>query len=184
MLCRHYYCTNTICIQNLEASASCSPTTIELRLIETVSAGCSLNHARSPGMFGKACVFAACLCTSVSAFNTLPSRPAVTFGTRHRSNVAAASPQHGLHATDHATRAARTGPVHMQQFNLPRGGGGFEASSLIGPAVFAGLFFSGALGWIFNFVIGFQAPLHLCASSPLHFCACAPPLHAMHTCTP
>ena len=117
-------------------------------------------------MLGKTCVFVACLCASVSAFRTLPSRPAVTFGPRHRSNVATA-PQH---ATDYATPAARTAPLHMQQFNLPRGGG-FEPSSLIGPAVFAGLFFSGALGWIFNFVIGFQAPLHLCTSAPLPLCS-------------
>ena len=122
------------------------------------------------GMLGKTCVFVACLCASVSAFRTLPSRPAVTFGPSHRSNVATA-PQR---ATDHATPAARTAPLHMQQFNLPRGGG-FEPSSLIAPAIFAGLFFSGALGWIFNFVIGFQAPstsapLPLCTSVHLRLC--------------
>lgn len=121
-------------------------------------------------MLGKTCVFVACLCASVSAFRTLPSRPAVTFGPSHRSNVATA-PQR---ATDHATPAARTAPLHMQQFNLPRGGG-FEPSSLIAPAIFAGLFFSGALGWIFNFVIGFQAPstsapLPLCTSVHLRLC--------------
>jgi len=49
----------------------------------------------------------------------------------------------------------------MQQFNLPRGGGGFDPSILIGPAIFAGLFFSGAPGWIFNFVIGVQLLLFL-----------------------
>merc|ERR1719171_349659 len=102
-------------------------------------------------------VLVACLCTCASAFQ-LPSQPAVTFGPRHRSSAAAPLP----HSTGHLCRsapAARMPPVHMQQFNLPRGG--FDPNSLIGPAIFAGLFFSGALGWIFNFVIGIQLLLFL-----------------------
>ena len=47
------------------------------------------------------------------------------------------------------------------QYRLGGGGPGFDPSSLIGPAIFAGLFFSGALGWIFNFVIGIQLLLFL-----------------------
>lgn len=133
---------------------------------QQVSPAASSSPQTAAGMLGKACVFVACLCTSVSAFRTLQSRPAVTFGPSHRSNIAAPL-QHGPHATDHA---ARTAPVHMQQFNLPRGGG-FEPSSLIAPAIFAGLFFSGALGWIFNFIIGFQAPLHRCTSTSVHLFA-------------
>ena len=124
------------------------------------------------GMFVKA-VLLACLCTGASAFQ-LPSQPAVTFGPRHRSSAAAPLP----HSTGHlcSAPAARMPPVHMQQFNLPRGG--FDPNSLIGPAIFAGLFFSGALGWIFNFVIGVQAPPHLCTSAPLHLCTSAP----LHLC--
>jgi len=33
---------------------------------------------------------------------------------------------------------------------LPRGGPGFDPSSLVGPAVFAFLVFSGTLGWVFK----------------------------------
>jgi len=38
---------------------------------------------------------------------------------------------------------------------LPRGGPGFDPSSLVGPAVFAFLVFSGTLGWVFNLFGGF-----------------------------
>ena len=119
----------------------------------------------------------ACLCTGASAFQ-LPSQPAVTFGPRHRSSAAAPLP----HFTGHlcSAPAARMPPVHMQQFNLPRGG--FDPNSLIGPAIFAGLFFSGALGWIFNFVIGVQAPPHLCTSAPLHLHLCTST--SVHLCAP
>ena len=142
------------------------------------------------GMLLKA-VLVVCLCTGASAFQ-LPSQPAVTFGPRHRSSAAAPLP----HSPGHLCRsapAARVPPVHMQQFNLPRGGGGFDPSILIGPAIFAGLFFSGALGWIFNFVIGVQAfvlctsaPLHLCTAAPLHRSTSAPPplCTSVHLCAP
>ena len=44
----------------------------------------------------------------------------------------------------------------MQQYRLGGGGPGFNIDSLIGPAIFLALFFSGALGWLFNFLIGLQ----------------------------
>ena len=137
-------------------------------------AGRASSRTRGHEMLVKA-VLVACLCTCASAFQ-LPSQPALTFGPRHRSSAAAPLP----HSTGHLCRsapAARMPPVHMQQFNLPRGG--FDPNSLIGPAIFAGLFFSGALGWIFNFVIGVQAPSHLCTSAPPHLCTSAHP----HLCT-
>ena len=120
-------------------------------------------------------VLVACLCTGASAFQ-LPSQPAVTFRARHRSSAASPLP----HSTGHlcSAPAARVPSVHMQQFNLPRGG--FDPNSLIGPAIFAGLFFSGALGWIFNFVIGVQAPPHLRACAPVHLHLCAPLCTSVH----
>jgi len=56
-----------------------------------------------------------------------------------------------------AVATSRVAPVRMQQYRLgPGGGPGFNFDGLLGPAIFLGLFFSGALGWLFNFFIGLQ----------------------------
>jgi len=43
----------------------------------------------------------------------------------------------------------------MQMGQLPRGGPSFDPGSLVGPAIFAALLFSGTLGTLFNILNGF-----------------------------
>ena len=155
VVCRHFHHyqhlqnrKGNICLTRTVLSATLLPGLAFLAAAETLRPSLGALEV----MLAKACLFVACLCTSASAFRTLPSRPLVTFGSR-------SAVQHGLR-TATVQPVVRTEPLQMQQFRLPNGGGGFELSSLIGPAIFAGLFFSGALGWLFNFVIGFQAPRH------------------------
>lgn len=62
-----------------------------------------------------------------------------------------------LNAPAPLAQTERTTGVLMQN-RLPGGGGfgGFQLESLIGPALLGALFFSGALGWLFNLVVGLQ----------------------------